>query len=609
MCSISGIYNPSGLFEKSGKTADTMSAVLRHRGPDDSGKAKFPCCELRHNRLAVMDPQRGAQPMTATFGAKTYTVVYNGELYQTEVLRIDLEKAGVIFQTNCDTEVLLYAYAVYGEAFLEKLNGIFAFAIYDHTEKTLFCARDRMGVKPFYFTYKRGCFCFASEIKALLASGMCAPILSQKGLWELLFLSPVTLPGGGIFKEIKSLRSGECCTVSVNGIKRRIYWSLKAKPNTESAEEIIEHTKALLENTIKGQLLSDVPLCTFLSGGLDSSIVSAVASAYLKEKGETLSTYSFEYEGNADYAPTLFQPNKDDAYARLMAEHIGSAHRVLTIPTKSLADALEAAMLARDFPGQADIDSSLLWFCARIKENHTVALSGECADEIFGGYPWFYRSEMLSRDFFPWIHDPMGRANLFRPEIAKKEEGFLYLSDIFRESVQKSSVLDTDSDSMRLSRIATNLSKSYFMTSLLERKDRMSMASGVEVRVPFADHRIFEYVYNVPWEVKFADQTEKALLRNAMAKWLPPEVLNRKKSPYPKTHNKAYEAEIYLRLKERLNQKSSPLAAILDKKALENLKENADATWFGQLMARAQLYAWLYQTDLWLSAYGVEIEV
>ncbi|MBO5790288.1 MAG: asparagine synthase (glutamine-hydrolyzing) [Clostridia bacterium] len=608
MCSISGIYSPTPLFEKTRQTADAMTKALTHRGPDDSGKADFPFCALRHNRLSVMDPARGAQPMTATYKEKTYTVVYNGELYQCESLRRALEREGVTFKTTCDTEVLLYAYAVYGEACLDKLNGIFAFAVYDHRERKLFCARDRLGVKPFFFTYKNGNFYFASEIKAFLVSGVCTPTLTQKEVWELLFLSPVTLPGGGIFKEIRSLRPGECCTVSEKGIKRRFYWQLKAKQLRESEQEMIEHTGALLTDAIEGQLTSDVPLCTFLSGGLDSSLVSAVASAYMKRNGRTLSTYSFEYEGNDDYAPTLFQPNKDDAYARLMADHIGSLHTVLTVPTLALADALENAMLARDFPGQADIDSSLLWFCARIKENHTVALSGECADEIFGGYPWFYRSEMLSRDFFPWIHDPMGRASLFRPEIAKKEEGFAYLSGIFHESMAQASVLDTDSDSMRLSRIATHLSMTYFMTSLLERKDRMSMASAVEVRVPFADHRICEYVYNVPWEVKFAGETEKALLRNAMAKWLPNEVLYRKKSPYPKTHDAAYEKEIYARLQARLEQKNSPLAALLDKTALENLKNSADATWFGQLMAKAQLFAWLYQTDLWLSKYGVEIE-
>lgn len=608
MCSISGIYAKEGLSQSDYLTADAMSRALTHRGPDDSGKADFSCCALRHNRLSVMDPENGAQPMTASYGSSTYTVVYNGELYQTAPLRRALEKKGVVFHTSCDTEVLLYAYAVYGEACLERLNGIFAFAIYDHGRRQLFCARDRLGVKPFFYMYKNGTFCFASELKAFLKSGIAAPKITQTGLWQLLFLSPVTLPGTGIFKDIESLRPGQCCTLSEKGFEKRTYWRLQAREAEGSPDEVVAHTGALLTDAIRGQLSSDVPLCTFLSGGLDSSIVSAVSADYMRQMGSTLSTYSFEYEGNADYVPTLFQPNKDDDYARLMASHISSAHTVLTVPTVALADALDDATLARDFPGQADIDSSLLWFCARVKERHTVALSGECADEIFGGYPWFYRSEMLSRDFFPWIHEPMGRACLFRPEIAKKEEGFLYLSDIFKENIAQASVLESDSDSMRLSRVATHLSMTYFMTSLLERKDRMSMAHAVEVRVPFADHRIAEYVYNVPWEVKFARQTEKALLRDAMAPWLPREVLSRKKSPYPKTHNKAYEALIYDRLQGRLAEKNSPLAALLDKEALYNLKNSADATWFGQLMAKAQLYAWLYQTDLWLSHFGVEIE-
>ena len=313
----------------------------------------------------------------------------------------------------------------------------------------------------------------------------------------------------------------------------------------------IEKTKWLIKDAVKRQLVSDVPLCTLLSGGIDSSIVSSVAARDYGERGLTLSTYSFEYEGNKEsFKSSLFQPQGDDEYALYMADFIGSEHRVLTAPTEKVADYLLNATIARDMPGQSDIDSSLLFFCEEIKKRHTVAISGECADEIFGGYPWFYRKEMLESNFFPWVHEPMLRAKLFRNSVLRPEEGYEALSDKYREIADDFPRLDTDSETMLQSRKATWLSMNLFMSNLLERKDRMSMASSVEIRVPFADHRIVEYVYNVPWEIKFENGVEKALLRNAMAPFLPEKILNRKKSPYPKTHNPRYEQLVKKKLSE-----------------------------------------------------------
>lgn len=606
MCSLCGIFSPTGLRPDDGGLCDRMSALLRHRGPDGTGSFEDGTCALRHNRLAVMDPENGAQPMRCFRGGKTYIIVYNGEIYNTAQLKTDLLKEGFVPVTHCDTELVLGAYAVWGEDCLARFNGIFAFAVYCPEENSLFCARDRLGVKPFFYTWRGRRFLFASELKSLVRSGAVPPAVDAHGLWQLLFLAPVTLPGSGIFSGVSELLPGECCRVTENGFERRLYWQLQAAPCTDDAETAARKTEALLTDAIRLQLGSDVPLCTLLSGGLDSSVVSSVAAQTLRERGDTLSTYSFEYEDN-DYAPTLFQPNRDDDYARLMAKWLGTDHTVLTAPTASVAGCLREAVTSRDFPGQADIDSSLLWFCREIKRRHTVTLSGECADEIFGGYPWFYRPEMLYRPFFPWLHDPMERVRLFAYDKVHPEDGYAWLSQVYRDAVENVPVLDTDSEASRTARVASVLSMRYFMTSLLERKDRMSMASGVEVRVPFADHRLAEYVFNVPWEIKFAGGTEKALLRNAMKNWLPEEILCRKKSPYPKTHNPAYEEMVWQMLTARLSSPDSRLAPLLDSKALSALRRGEDVTWFGQLMARAQLYAWLYQMDVWLSEYDVAL--
>ena len=608
MCSICGIYAPGGLGLGAAPAAEAMSTSMVHRGPDSSGGFASGNAVMQHNRLAVVDIFGGAQPMTVLWEGKRYTIVYNGELYNTAELAERLRGAGVSLRTRSDTEALVYAYAVFGEDCLTYLNGIYAFAVYDDFEGTLFCARDRLGVKPFFFCETGGQFLFASEVKALLRHPLVKPVLDAPGLWQLLFLAPVTLPGSGVFRDIRELLPGECCHVDRRGVHRRKYWEIGVQPHTETRDETVGHVRVLLRDAIRRQLVSDVPLCCFLSGGLDSSIVSAVAAEKYREEGRTLSTYSFEYEGN-EYAPTLFQPNPDDAYAVAMAKYIGSEHTVLVAGSDRVAEELLPAVISRDFPGQADIDSSLRYFCGCVKERHTVALSGECADEIFGGYPWFYRPEMLHRDFFPWVHDPWARIGFFDPEAVRAKEGYTYLSEIYRKSVSETPIDEAEPEEERTARIATKLSVDYFMANLLERKDRMSMAHGLEVRVPFSDHRILEYVYNVPWSIKFEGGVEKALLRNAMASYLPEQILHRKKSPYPKTHNPAYEKRVREMLLSRLKKKNSPLAALLRPGAVADLIAGEDITWLGQLMSRPQLYAWLLQFDYFLTAYQVELSL
>ena len=606
MCSICGIFCPGGITPSDARLVCEMGGTMVCRGPDATGEYTSRLLALSHNRLAVMDPERGAQPMTVCLGRRRYTVIYNGELYNLPTLRGELRAAGIALSTRCDTEALVYAYALYGEECLSHLSGIFAFAVWDHENESLFLARDPLGVKPLYFSEKNGTFLFASEPKALLKHPMISPTVDTFGLWQLLYLAPVTLPGTSVFRDISSLLPGECMTVDRGGIRRRQYFRLRAEPCRESREEAILHVRSLVRDAVRSQSVADVPLCSFLSGGLDSSAVSAILGESMHERGERLSTYSFEYHGNA-YAPTLFQPNPDDAYAHLAAEAIGSEHTVLTLSPSDVAGALAEAALVRDFPGQADIDSSLLVYCRRVRGRHTVALSGECADEIFGGYPWFYRPEMLSRDFFPWIHDPTARISLFRSDLTRAEEGMDYLRACYRDAVSGVECLDGDSPAMRQSRIASVLSQRFFMQSLLERKDRMSMASGLEVRVPFSDPRIASYVYNLPWELKFEGGVEKSLLREAMTPYLPPEILWRKKSPYPKTHNPLYEARVREMLSERLSRDTSPLSNLIDRSALDTLLESrGDLTWQGQLMSRPQLLAWLYQFDVWAEYLGVK---
>lgn len=602
MCSICGILD----FEGRGGDIDKMNASMRHRGPDDSASSVCGNVSLGHNRLAVIDISNGAQPMSATYRGRRYTIVYNGEIYNCDELRRELLSLGAEIKTRSDTELVLWSYIMYSGKCPQKLNGIFAFCVYCDGEESIFLARDRFGIKPLFYTFSGGRFLFASEIKALFECDGVRARLDTRSLWELLYLAPATVTGSGVFVDIRELPPAHCGRVDRDGAHFSPYWSLQAREVSESREEMIEHTRYLLTDAIRRQLVSDVPLCCFLSGGLDSSVITAVAEEEYRQNGKTLSTYSFEYENNIRQR-SLFQPNCDDDYALWLSQYLGTSHTVLTVPTKLLASYLPTVAIMRDLPGQADIDSSLYYFCGEVKKNHTVALSGECSDEIFGGYPWFYREEMLSRDFFPWIHSPRGRISLFRDEIVKADEGYEYMRGIYRQTVENAPTLDTDTREMKRSRIATCLSVEYFMTNLLSRKDRMSMAHGLEVRVPFADHRILEYVYNLPWSVKCEGGVEKSLLRNAMSSYLPEKILYRKKSPYPKTHNPEYERLVTEMLKARLSDTNSILSNIISRARLDEVLSGDDFTWYGQLMSRPQLIAWLIELDAWLEYYNIEL--
>lgn len=585
-----------------------MGKELTHRGPDQSGIYVRDSFAFQHNRLAIIDIENGRQPMSTTYEGFEYTLVYNGELYNTAELRKELISYGVEFKTYCDTEVVLYSYIIWGEECSKKLNGIFAFVIYDSKRKHAYLSRDRFGIKPLFYTFIDRTLIFASEIKALLKHPRVKRQLDQIGLWQLLYLMPVKEEGTAIFKDIYELPPASHALLNSDGLKATKYWALRALPNTENEKNIVETTRELLRDAIERQLVSDVPLCTFLSGGLDSSVITAVAVEKYKQEGKILSTYSFEHEGNkAHFNQTLFQPQSDDDYAVYLAQYLGTDHSVLTAKSEELVELLLDALKSRDYPGMADIDSSLLYYCREVKKNHTVALSGECSDEVFGGYPWFYNPEMLTRDFFPWIHDPKARINLFKPEIVRPSEGLEYASELYKRSVNSCPVLPDESEIMRNSRIATWLSINYFMTSLLERKDRMSMATGLEVRVPFADHHLVEYVFNVPWEIKYSNGVEKSLLREAMKDYLPGEILNRKKSPYPKTHNPLFKELVYNLFKQRVALGKGPIAELLRDDAVDFLLNADNKTWFGQLMGSPQLMAWLIQLDYWFIEYNINL--
>ena len=605
MCAIAGMIG----LEFDQITVEKMLSTMHRRGPDANGKYIRPGCGLLHSRLSIIDPEGGSQPMQLEWAGECYTIVYNGELYNTEEVRRELMALGHRFQGHSDTEVVLHAYAQWARKALDLLNGIFAFGVWEERKKSLFLARDRMGVKPLFYKLHEGGMLFASEIKTILAYPSVKAELNGEGAAQLLLIGPGRIPGSGVLRGIEELEPG-CCGVYADGkwIWRR-YWKLMDREHTDSFEETAASVRALVTDAIRRQMVSDTPIGTFLSGGLDSSLITAVCSEEMKKAGKVLDSFSVDYENNEKYfVPGKFQPNSDNSYIQIMRDYLGVQHHWTVLTPEDLVEALESATIARDLPGMADVDFSLLQFCGQIRKKVKVALSGECADEIFGGYPWYRDPEIRTLDGFPWAQNTSQRASFLEPTIIRGIRPEEFVQDHYRETLADSDILPGTSPQERRMKEMVNLNHRWFMQTLLDRKDRMSMFHGLEVRVPFCDYRIAEYLYGVPWEYKDYRGNEKGLLRHAMDGYLPEAVLWRKKSPYPKTYDPKYLELVSQMLIAVLQQKDAPIFQIVRKDTLKNLL-CAEYTWpwYGQLMKVPQTIAYMLQINFWLKEYKITV--
>lgn len=603
MCAIAGIIG----IKTQNMTLEKMRKTMIRRGPDATGLCAIEGGWLLHARLAVIDPEGGSQPMSLDFGNERYTIVYNGELYNATQIRQTLEKAGHHFVGHSDTEVLLHGYAQWGKACLEKLNGIFAFAVWEEKSRRLFLARDRMGVKPLFFSQTGEGLLFASEIKTILAHPRIKAELDAQGAAQILLLGPGRIPGSGIFRNVYALEPGQCAVYENGRLEILRYWKLRDREHTEGFAETAAHVRELVLDAVLGQTVSDVPIGTFLSGGLDSSLITAICAKKLGQK--QLPTFSVDYVDNEKYfVPDKFQPNSDGEYIRLMQQAFQTDHHWCILSPEDLVAELENATIARDLPGMADVDFSLLAFCRRIKPHVNVALSGECADEIFGGYPWYRDPQVRNQEGFPWAQNTAYRSQMLQPGLAEKLDAAAFVHDQYEMTCRESDILPGTSREETRMKQMVNLNLRWFMQTLLDRKDRMSMYSGLEVRVPFCDHRIAEYLYGVPWHMKDHNGQEKGLLRTAMAGILPDEVLWRRKSPYPKTLDPKYLALVTQRMEKVLEDPGAPLFHLISRQSVRRvLQEDPMWPWYGQLMRRPQTIAYLLQVNIWLEHYGIDL--
>lgn len=617
MCGIAGFFNQKNNYEaereKWNSILEAMNRVQKHRGPDGEGTYIKCNCGLAHVRLSIIDLISGQQPMVRMEEGRECAISYNGEIYNMHHLKRKMQREGVEFYTTSDTEVILAGYMRYGIDFVKELNGIFAFAIWDEYKKTLYLARDHVGVKPLFYTKKGSEIVFSSEIKGIFVHPKCNAVLDEEGLCEMLALGPAKSYGKGVFQGINEVLPGHFLEIREENVRDITYWKLQSRPHEDSYEETVKKTAWLLEDSVKGQMLSDIPISTFLSGGVDSSLVTAICAKELQKQGKELRTFSFDFEGNDTYfKASRFQPTQDRYWVDQMVKYSKTNHVYLECDNEKLEEFLYKAVDARDLPCMADVESSLLYFCTKVEPYNKVTLTGECADEIFGGYPWFHRREDFECDAFPWSKTMEMRKILLKDEWIEKLPLEEYSHMAYEKTVKETPTLYGESKQEARRREISYLNIKWFMTTLLDRMDRTSMHTGLEARVPIADYRILEYVFNVPWEMKCKNQVVKGLLREAGKSYLPMEVLYRKKSPYPKTYHPEYEKMLGRHLTQILENTKSPIRQFLDEKKVRQFIESPSdygKPWYGQLMAGPQLLAFMIQINYWLTAYKIKIEI
>ncbi len=615
MCGIAGFYNPDTDYtlqqEKWQHILEEMNKAQKHRGPDDEGTYLSPLCGLAHVRLEIIDLLTGKQPMVRKEEGRECAIIFNGEIYNMKELKEELLEEGASFCTTSDTEVILTGFMLHGRDYIKRLNGIFAIALWDSFSRKLYLFRDRLGVKPLFYTRRNNTLIFSSEIKGLLVYPGVEPIIDRDGLCEIFALGPAKSYGKGVFKDVYEVLPGHCLICGKEVFHEEAYWKLESRPHEDSLERTIEKTAWLLEDAIKMQMLSDIPISTFLSGGVDSSLVTAICARELKKQGKKLNTFSFDFHDNNKYfQANSFQPSQDRPYVEQMVSHADTNHYFLECSNEEQLEYLNQAVDARDLPCMADVESSMLYFCSRVKNYNKVTLTGECADEIFGGYPWFHNKKAFETAAFPWSMSMKPRQVLLSDELIHSLPMEEYAHAAYEKTISETPFLLGECPTEKRRREIAWLNLRWFMVTLLDRMDRTSMYNGLEARVPFADHRIVEYVFNVPWEMKCPDGVVKGLLRHAGKGMLAKEILWRKKSPYPKTYDPTYEKILGERLKEVISSPSSPIRILLDSKKVQdflNTPSDYGKPWYGQLMAGPQMIAYLLQINYWLEKYRIRL--
>ncbi|MGK4908653.1 asparagine synthase (glutamine-hydrolyzing) [Streptomyces albus] len=576
MCGITGWVSYDRNLVSERTAVEAMTETMSCRGPDDAGTWIDGPAAFGHRRLAIIDLPGGRQPMSVETPDGTVAMVYSGETYNYTELRRELTGRGHRFTTDSDTEVVLRAYLEWGPALAERLNGMYAFAIWDGRSQQLVMIRDRMGIKPFYYAETSDGVLFGSEPKAILANPLARREVTLDGLRELFAL--IKTPGHAVWEGMREVEPGTVVTVGRNGLRTHVYWELETRPHTDGKDETIAHVRELMDDIVRRQLVSDVPRCTLLSGGLDSSAMTALAARQLREStGETVRSFAVDFVGQTEnFVPDELRGTPDTPFVHDVARESATEHQDIVLSSDELADpeVRSRVIRARDIPmGLGDMDASLYLLFKAIRQHSTVALSGESADEVFGGYKQFFDEEARKGGTFPWLvqfSNTFGEDDsILSNSVTRALDLPGYIRDNYASAVSQVQRLEGESDFEYRMRVICHLHLTRFVRVLLDRKDRASMAVGLEVRVPFCDHRLVEYVYNTPWSLKSFDGREKSLLREATADVLPRSVYERVKSPYPSTQDPKYHTKLQENVRDLLAKPSHQVFDLVNRDWLE----------------------------------------
>ncbi|MEG0092759.1 MAG: asparagine synthase (glutamine-hydrolyzing) [Erysipelotrichaceae bacterium] len=557
----------------------------------------------KHKTLNYQDLETSKERTYYNFVSITYQdikyhVVVEGELYNQEEVMEELK-----INNKSLPETILIAYKTWGVNCNDHFNGAYSYVIDNGVET--FVSKDHLGCKPiFYARIKNEGLIVANSIEQILESGI-SPIINETSIRDLFTFGPSVPENKTLFRDIHALGMGQYMRIKNNNVQIKKYYEPKLKKHTDNLDATIKQVRFLVEDAILKQM--NGANASFLSGGLDSSIITAICS----KNNPNWHTYSLDYEGNQEsFKENNYQVSMDDDYIKIMVDYFHLEHTYLTISQKTLLSSLDKAMLARNVPGMGDIDGSLLWLCEKVKYQNDIVLSGECADEIFGGYPWFYRDELKNIETFPWLLNSEKRISLLHDDI-KKYNYQKYLEDEYQKSIKNVKFLETDSTDDKLARIHTTLCLHWFMQTLITRQNCMANNCGLNIRTPFSDHRILDYVYNIPWEIKYLLGEEKGILRKAFEDILPDAIVHRKKNPFPKTHNPLYTKLIIEKMLVVYQNPKSILHKLFDDDKLKALIHSGGSDfpypWYGQLMSGPQLLSYLYQIDAWATHYNIEI--
>lgn len=609
MCGIAGWTDWTQDLRPQREVIENMTRTLALRGPDAEGIWVAPHALLGHRRLSIIDLAHGDQPMADA--SNEVVLTYSGEVYNYLALREELQALGQVFTTRSDTEVVLRAYLQWGEHAFARLTGIFAFALWDERDQSLWLVRDRFGVKPLYYFATGTGVLFGSEPKAILAHPQVRPVLDASGVAELFALSTAPTPGHGIYQGFYQLKPGHALRFDANGRQDLVYWSLTAEPHSDSPADTARQVASLLRQVVEEQLVADVPLGSLLSGGLDSSAISAYAAQALGREGRSLPTFSVDFTGGDEgFTPTPWQSSWDEPFAQLASAALGTPHTTLAVAPEQVLEQEDAVLRARDLPGWGELDSSLYLLFQQVREHTTVALSGESADEVFGGYPFFHDQQALDFCGFPWLAGKSGLWELLRPEVAERVAPQAYMARRYQEALAEVPHLAADSPVERRQREVTYLALTRWLPAMLDRKDRISMAVGLEVRVPFCDHRLVDYVWNVPWSIKSVAGEGKSLLRNAVRGELPEAIVERRKSGFPANPDPRYLALLRSQLRQLLIDGDSPVFDLVDTRRVGELLELEQPLPSPRASSSPTAgLAYLLNLDRWLRLYQVEIRL